>query len=379
MVRFIVKAVLYVLILIAGIFAAENIDPFFDGSKEPPPKIDILVLESTLSTAVKHGAKEFFLRDYENCEFEIESAKRVLYSEFEQPYFLRDFTYAKQKISEAQDNSLKLLTETAEQERITQNQYAENISKLEKILSNAKNLLSHTSNSTLARQRFASAEIYYKSAKRLYEEKRLVSAVKESSKGLKMAEKSVFTSKEILSRFLDPDLIRKWLSWKQRAIVESRSVGSAIVVNKEKHILELYKKGSLLRTFSVEIGANSTSQKFHAGDRATPEGYYHITAKKGRGQSKYYMALLINYPNNEDKVRFNTLKAKKELGSRSSIGGLIEIHGGGGQGFDWTDGCIALPDSEMEYLFKQVSVGTPVAIIGSEGNGPINSALKEAR
>jgi len=58
------------------------------------------------------------------------------------------------------------------------------------------------------------------------------------------------------------------------------------------------------------------------------------------------------------------------------LAGIIEIHGGGGRGFDWTDGCVALTDSEMEYVFKIAKVGTPVAIIGSMGSGPINSALK---
>ncbi len=379
MTRFLVKALIYLLILLSGIYAAENIGPFFDGSKEPPLKNDISVLESTLSVAKKHFARDFFPKDYQNCEFAIEIAKKAILVEYEQPYFSKDFTYARQKVSEAFDISLELLKKTAEKERILYKQYEENIQNLDKILATAKNLLDHTSNNTIARQRYAAAEISYKSAKKLFEEKRLISAVKESSKGLNMAREFVTTSRDTLSRYSDPDLIRKWISWKQRAIQESAKVGSGIVVNKEKHTLELYKKASLVRIFTVEIGANATNQKLYAGDRATPEGYYHITAKKGRGQSKYYMALLINYPNSEDKVRFNTLKARRELGGRSRIGGLIEIHGGGGRGFDWTDGCVALTDREIEYLFKRVSVGTPVAIIGSEGNGPINSILKEIR
>jgi L,D-peptidoglycan transpeptidase YkuD (ErfK/YbiS/YcfS/YnhG family) len=47
------------------------------------------------------------------------------------------------------------------------------------------------------------------------------------------------------------------------------------------------------------------------------------------------------------------------------IGGLIEIHGNGGKGIDWTEGCIALTDSEMDSVFKIVKVGTPVTIVGS--------------
>lgn len=375
----VIKIVFCFIFLLGGIYFAENISPLFDGRMQPPSQNSFYVLDATFSKLQKFNAKEYFPKEYESCEFEIESAKRAVLIEMAQPFYLRDFTYSSQKLSEVQDKTIKLLIKSSEKERLLSIQVKENLEKLEEMLNRAKNLLSHASSSAIGRHRFSSAEISYKSAKQLYEAKRLNSALKESLKGLTMAKKAISTGAEILSRFSDPDLIRKWISWKKRAIEESRSVGSAIVVNKEKHTLELYKKGTLARTFEAELGANSTNQKMYAGDRATPEGYYRITAKKGRGQSKYYMALLINYPNNEDRERFHTLKSKKELGSRSSIGGLIEIHGGGGRGFDWTDGCVALTDKEMEYLFKEVSVGTPVAIIGSEGSGPINSVLGELK
>lgn len=373
------KFVLYFFILFGGIYISENIPQFFDGTMVPPSQTEFYVIEKTLETAKKHNAIEFFPNQLSDCEFELDLARKAMYYELSQPKFFRDFTYSSKKIITAQDKAIELILKTAKKEKEMQINIQNNFNRLEIILSKAKNLFEHTSNNIVARQRYASAEIYYKSAKRLFENKQFSSAIKESSKALEMAEKAFLTSKEILSRYSDSKLIEKWVSWKKRAIEESKNVGSAIVVNKEKHILELYRKGSILRTFHSELGANSTSQKLYAGDRATPEGYYHITAKKGKGQSKYYMALLINYPNNEDKQRFYTLKSKKELGARSSIGGLIEIHGGGGKGFDWTDGCVAVTDSEMEYIFKQVSVGTPVAIIGSDGKGPINGTLLDIK
>ena len=372
------KILLCLIVLCGGIYIAENISPFFDGRMQPPSQNSFYVLDAAFAKMQKHNAKEYFPKEYESCEFEIESAKSAVLTEMAQPFYVRDFTYSSQKLSEVQDKTIKLLIKSSEKERLLNIEVKENLNQLEELLNRAKNLLNHASSSAIGRRRFSSAEISYKSAKKLYESKKLTAALKESLNGLTMAKKAISTGTEILSRFSDPDLIKKWLSWKKRAIDESRSVGSAIVVNKERHILELYKKGALYRTFEAELGANSTSQKFYAGDRATPEGYYRITAKKGRGQSKYYMALLINYPNNEDRERFHNLKSKKELGGRSSIGGLIEIHGEGGRGFDWTDGCVALTDQEMEYLFKEVSVGTPVAIIGTEGSGPINSALKDS-
>lgn len=369
------KIVLAIIVLLGGIYIAENISPFFDGRMNPPSKNSFYVLDVAFTGLQKHNAKEYFPKEYESCEFEIESAKRAVFMEMAQPFYLRNFTYSSQKLSEVQDKTIKLLKKSSEKERLLNLQVKENLEKLEKMIAIAKNLLSHASSNVIGRHRLSSAEISYTSAKRMFEAKRFNSALKESSNGLSMIKKAISTGSEILSRFSDPILLRKWISWKRKAIEDSRNFGSSIVVNKEKHTLELYKRGNLVRTFEAELGANSINQKLFAGDRATPEGYYKITAKKGRGQSKYYMALLINYPNNEDRQRFNTLKSKKELGSRSSIGGLIEIHGGGGKGFDWTDGCVALTDKEIEYLFKEVTIGTPVAIIGSEGSGPINSLL----
>ncbi len=53
------------------------------------------------------------------------------------------------------------------------------------------------------------------------------------------------------------------------------------------------------------------------------------------------------------------------LPQTAKIGGLIEIHGNGGKGIDWTEGCIALTDKEIELVYKKVRVGTPVTIVGS--------------
>jgi murein L,D-transpeptidase YafK len=129
----------------------------------------------------------------------------------------------------------------------------------------------------------------------------------------------------------------------------------------------------------VDLGANSINQKSHAGDRTTPEGLYRITKKKGYGQSKYGLALLLDYPNAEDRRRFSEAKARGQITKRTGIGGLIEIHGEGGRGVDWTDGCIAPDNRDMEVLFREGGVGTMVAIVGSDGGvGPVRSALRRA-
>jgi murein L,D-transpeptidase YafK len=98
---------------------------------------------------------------------------------------------------------------------------------------------------------------------------------------------------------------------------------------------------------------------------ATPEGMYKITKKFEGSKTKYYKALLLNYPNDEDKEKFKSEIGNGSLPASAKIGDLIEIHGNGGKGIDWTEGCIALTDKEMDIVFKITKVGTPVTIIGS--------------
>ena len=92
---------------------------------------------------------------------------------------------------------------------------------------------------------------------------------------------------------------------------------------------------------------------------------YKITKKFDGGRTKYYKALLLDYPNDEDKRKFKSDIENGSLPSTSKIGGLIEIHGNGGKGIDWTEGCIALTDKEIDMVYKKVKVGTPVTIVGS--------------
>ncbi len=108
--------------------------------------------------------------------------------------------------------------------------------------------------------------------------------------------------------------------------------------------------------------------KRHRGDKATPEGMYYVTKKLEGSSTKYFKALLINYPNEEDKKKFQEEVRRGTLPASAKIGGLIEIHGSGGKGTDWTDGCVALADSDMAKLYKLVKVGTPVTIVGSLEN-----------
>ncbi len=127
----------------------------------------------------------------------------------------------------------------------------------------------------------------------------------------------------------------------------------------------IYLSGTKKFEFDAELGKNWVGDKRVRGDQATPEGMYKIVKKFDSNRTKYYKALLLDYPNEEDKEKFRADVARGILPASARMGGLIEIHGNGGKGIDWTEGCIALTDNEMDSVFRIAKVGTPVTIIGS--------------
>ena len=157
-----------------------------------------------------------------------------------------------------------------------------------------------------------------------------------------------------------------WQDWAVSTITDSRRTGSyAILIEKIPPRLHLYQGGKKKYTFEAEFGSNWIGDKKSRGDMATPEGKYQVTKKLSKSSTKYHKALMINYPNKQDVEEFNTRIKNGQIPSDSRIGDLIEIHGDGGKGGNWTQGCVALKNSDMDQLFKYVSTGTPVTIIGS--------------
>lgn len=157
----------------------------------------------------------------------------------------------------------------------------------------------------------------------------------------------------------------RWKSLANDAIAASRGGSKVILVDKVAHVLYVYQNGKVLRSYDAEFGPNWMAHKERNGDKATPEGHYRVTKEKTHGSTIYHKALLIDYPNAEDRRNF-ALKKKQGVLSRSAgIGSLIEIHGNGGKGFDWTSGCVGLRDRDMDDLCRLVGAGTRVTIVGS--------------
>ena len=106
-------------------------------------------------------------------------------------------------------------------------------------------------------------------------------------------------------------------------------------------------------------------EKQFQGDGATPEGRYHVTDRRGQGQTQFYRALALDYPNVEDRRRFQLAKRSGKIPSSKGIGGQIEIHGADNEQLAQTLGCIMLDNPNMAALYERVPVGTPVTIVGA--------------
>jgi len=157
-----------------------------------------------------------------------------------------------------------------------------------------------------------------------------------------------------------------WKNWVNKTINDSRiNKDYSIIIDKFSRKCFIYLNGVRKWEFNAELGTNWVGDKRIKGDKATPEGMYKITRKFDSRKTKYYKALLLDYPNEEDLAKFKSEIAKGSLPESAKIGGLIEIHGNGGKGIDWTEGCVALTDKEMDVVFKISKVGTPVTIVGS--------------
>jgi lipoprotein-anchoring transpeptidase ErfK/SrfK len=225
------------------------------------------------------------------------------------------------------------------------------------------NYYSHLPLSGTTRQNFTSAKLRYLESKQAYERGDYKQVGKNLDVASQLITKSVAEAHSFLSDYFVS--LSKWKRWADETINWSRNNSAyAIVVDKFAHKLYVYKDGKVKKEFNAELGPNWIGAKQYKGDKATPEGKYHITKKKNRHQTKYYKALLINYPNDEDQVRYNANVKKGNIPKRG-IGNLIEIHGDGGRGINWTDGCVALTNNDIDRVYELVGVGTPVTIVGS--------------
>ena len=144
-------------------------------------------------------------------------------------------------------------------------------------------------------------------------------------------------------------------------VLEPDARATRIEVHKREHSLSLYDGDRLLKTYRIALGFNPLGHKEREGDGRTPEGAYVIDWRNPG--SAYHLSMHISYPNAEDRAR----AAKKGV----PPGGDIMIHGlstgmaavgAAHSKVDWTAGCIAVTNDEMDEIWRAVPDGTPITI-----------------
>ena len=146
-----------------------------------------------------------------------------------------------------------------------------------------------------------------------------------------------------------------------RPVLGPRDVADKIVVEKGARRLTLYRHGVVLKSYRVALGRRPVGRKEREGDDRTPEGRYAIDGRNP--WSAYHYALHISYPNEEDMARAR--KQHVAPGGNIVIHGLPNGHDDLGPRhveYDWTDGCVAVTNDEIDEIAAAVPDGTPIVI-----------------
>lgn len=148
-----------------------------------------------------------------------------------------------------------------------------------------------------------------------------------------------------------------------------------IVIEKARRRLLLYDGDKLVREYGIGLGSTPVGHKRTEGDGKTPEGHYYVCTKNPC--SRFNISLGLSYPNSSDAAaglaegriakseHDDIIQATDEGGIppwKTALGGEIFIHGNGSK-TDWTSGCIALDDGDIEEFYDSITVGTRVGIL----------------
>jgi murein L,D-transpeptidase YafK len=147
----------------------------------------------------------------------------------------------------------------------------------------------------------------------------------------------------------------------RNAAIKKSLKAERIVIEKSKHLMTVYALNKPIATFQIALGQEPVGPKTCAGDNRTPEGIYTVTDHKA--DSNFYLALRLSYPSPKDITNAKKLNCKP--GNNIMIHGLpkrfIKL-GRAHREVDWTHGCIAVNNQEMDQLWTMVSKGTTVEI-----------------
>lgn len=328
------------------------------------PLGSVAAAESAHQRALQAEAPRYCPEEYQRYQEVLKSARKIL-AEQQRRRLFRRYDSAVELLEQAK-SAAEMAAAKADEERAKCRLKVESeLRQFEEALDMIRDGTAGMAQLALMRRNLAKAEISLATARTQWTSGDFDAA----SRTLRSEAEAVRVLRDIRTAFVerntDPGLLTQWNRTVQATIASTAQTGGyAIIVNKYRQTLSLYRAGRRIAVHPADLGANPFSEKRHRGDKATPEGRYHVVKKLDAGQSAYHMALVINYPNDQDRERYRRIK--RQLPPASGVGGQIEIHGRGGRNQNWTAGCIAVDDQVMEELFAVARVGTPVTIVANE-------------
>lgn len=335
---------------------------------QDPPESTLRAAEQSLREAQKARAREFAPASYRRAAALTEEGRMELARQKGRLSLLRDFAAA--------DSLLRLASRASARAREQAQKSRDSVRRL--VDAQVRELAGESGNlkkalgASLVRNRLSGhllkAELHLITAEKCASDERFGQAERELA-AVRKALGSVITG---MTESADDQAnkLSVWRGWVKETVEASKkSGGYAVIVDKSKHATYLIKGGRVVHTYDSDLGFNASRQKLFAGDAATPEGTYRVIRVKKTG-SRYYKALLLDYPNARDRQRFRENRRRGVVSADAKIGGDIEIHGEGGRDVDWTEGCVALSNSDMDHLMRFAGEGTPVTIVRTSDEWP---------
>ncbi|OGW49590.1 MAG: hypothetical protein A2V62_13355 [Nitrospirae bacterium RBG_19FT_COMBO_58_9] len=215
-------------------------------------------------------------------------------------------------------------------------------------------------------QKPVETDLLMKQAHAFYEQGQYDRALDASERAAQNLATQAAVLNQELGRYANRDRITRWQQIAKETVAWSRThQTSAIVISKADRELTLYRSGKKVVSYPVRLGFNGIREKRYQGDGATPEGRYRISSKRGQGQTQFYRALALDYPNGDDRRKYHLGRKTGQIPALRAIGGQIEIHGVENELMAQTLGCVMLENSYMALLYDRVEKGTPVTIVGA--------------
>lgn len=332
---------------------------FVNGCERPPIELSRVTWEA-LQESRRERADFDAPQVWAEAKARYDSAWLVITTENRQWFFEQHFEPAESLLIRAGQSARQAIRAAREAREAQGQKLAGEIAELKSALATQK----EESDRNLARlplqQALTQAELKVTAAVQSFETQSLAQA----AVAVAEAQQAIADLQERLDKsWVEDGELPRWRRMVDETVAWSRATDStALVVVKMSRRAYLLRRGHITAEFPVEFGYRSWRQKLRSGDGATPEGSYRVTQWRDRG-SRYYKALVLNYPNEYDRIRFEKNRKVGTIPRGARIGGNIEIHGEGGRGKDWTEGCVALTNPDMDRLMKQMSVGNRVTIV----------------